>query len=111
MIEPWQVWLADLEPVEGHEQGGIRPVLVISSHVHIRLTAGRMVTVVPVSNTNRRLAFHVEIDNHHGDPTYVLTDQIRSISTVRFQRTEPWWTLKDDEIDRVAYSLRQMVDL
>jgi mRNA interferase MazF len=30
-VERWEIWLANLEPVLGSEQGKTRPVLVLSS--------------------------------------------------------------------------------
>lgn len=111
MIEPWQVWLADLEPTEGNEQAGKRPVLVISSDLHLQLGGGRMATITPITSSPQSRRYRVPIRNHAGDDNWVITDQIRTISTARFLRTTPWWVLSGDEIDRVAYSLRQMVDL
>ncbi len=110
MIEPWQVWLADLDPIEGHEQAGKRPVVVISSDLHLQLTGGRMVTVTPVTSAPQRRAYRVPITNYKGDTNWVLTDQIRTISSSRFLRNAPWWILSQDEIEDVVLALRSMVD-
>ncbi len=33
---PWQLWWVDLGNPIGHEQGGLRPVIVVSSSTHCR---------------------------------------------------------------------------
>jgi mRNA interferase MazF len=112
VIEPWQVWLADLDPTVEHGQGAVRPVLVISSAFHLRINVGRTVTVTPMTNRLRNLSYRVPVQNpHRQETTYVVTDQVRTISTLRFRYTEPWWTLNDGEISEVRRSLINMVDL
>lgn len=110
MIEPWQVWLADLDPTEGHEQAGQRPVVIISSELHLQGMQGRMATVVPVTSKFRRAHNRVEIRNPKGQANWVITEQIRTIDTRRFVRLNPWWTLAEHEIADVRASLRYLLD-
>lgn len=110
MIEPWQVWLADLDPVEGHEQAGQRPVVIVSSALHLRGMQGRMATVAPITSKYRAAHNRVEIRNPKGQPNWVITEQLRTVDTRRFARSTPWWTLSDPEIADVRHSLRYMVD-
>lgn len=110
MIEAWQVWLVDFDPVEGHEQAGKRPAVVVSSEFHLQVTGGRMVTVAPLTSSDRRTLYRPSVLNHQGERNWVLVDQIRTVSTSRFIRATPWWVLKDDEVRRVVHSLRNMVD-
>jgi mRNA interferase MazF len=111
VIEPWQVWLADLDPFEGHEQGGVRPVVVVSSEFHLRLMGGRMVTVMPLTSTDFRLSTRIKVSNpQNGRISYAITDQVRTVSTNRFERTAPWWTLKDGEVSKIRQALQKMVD-
>lgn len=110
MIEPWQVWLADLDPTEDHEQPGTRPVLIVSSEVHLRGNQGRVATVVPITSNYRRWNSYVEIINPQGNPNWAIGDHIRTIDTRRFERTTAWWTLKNAEIDQIRRVLRYMTD-
>lgn len=111
MIEPWQVWLVDLDPFEGHEQGGIRPAVVISSDFHLRLGQGRTVTVAPLTSAASRRSYRVAVTNPANNRvSFAITDQIRTISTRRFERDRPWWSLKDEEITQIRRALRGMVD-
>lgn len=49
----WSVFLAGLDPVRGSEQGGNRPVLIVSNDNFNELTSN--VTVLPLTSTQRRL--------------------------------------------------------
>ena len=89
MIEPWQVWLVDFDPVEGHDQAGTRPAVVVSSEFHLQVSGGRVVTVVPLTGSDRRSMFRPTVLNHNGDRTWVIVDQIRSVATSRFVRSTP----------------------
>lgn len=111
MIEPWQVWLANLDPIEGNEQGGVRPVIVVSSEFHLRVMQGRNVLIVPVTSRDRQLRTRVEIMNPKGETNYAITEQIRFISTRRFECSQPWWQLAATETVAVQRALRLMVDL
>ena len=83
-----EVWFADLNPVRGHEQGGHRPVLVISVDTYNRGPAG-LLLVLPITSTRRGVLYHVSIDPPEGglaSPSDILCDAIRSISRERLGR-------------------------
>ncbi len=54
-IERWEIWLANLEPVLGSEQGKTRPVLILSATALNQLLP--VVNVLPVTSRkpNRRI--------------------------------------------------------
>ncbi len=54
-VDRWEIWLADLEPVLGFEQGRTRPVLVLSSSNLNQLLP--VVNVLPITSRkpNRRI--------------------------------------------------------
>jgi mRNA interferase MazF len=79
------VWDASLEPVVGHEQGGMRPVVVVSVD---QFSSGRgdMCIAVPLTRTDRDTPLHVRIEPPEGGLTavsYALPENIRSISRRR----------------------------
>ncbi len=83
----WSVWRANLDPTSGHEQSGLRPVLVISNEVFNRRSG--LVTVLPFT-TARRLAHPWEVlvtADACGLPndSIVLPHQIRTIAANRLQ--------------------------
>ena len=82
------VWYANLEPVQGHEQGGYRPVLVVSCDAYNRGPAD-LVLVIPITSTQRGVLYHVSLAPPEGGltrPSDILCDAIRSISRERMGR-------------------------
>jgi mRNA interferase MazF len=80
-----QVWMADLDPVRGHEQGRRRPVLIVSVDAFNQTPAG-LIIIVPITGTIRPIPAHVRIEPPEGGLTkasVALCDQIRTISKAR----------------------------
>lgn len=79
------VYYADLNPVCGSEQGGIRPVLIIQNNAGNEHSP--TVIIVPISSVNKKAYFpvHVEIDENSVLPknSMVLAEQIRTIDRCR----------------------------
>ncbi len=100
MMAPWQVWLLP-------ERWEERLVLVISSDFHLRANVGRLTTVVQMTDTKMDLDYRVEVvEPKDGFHYWVLTDQIRTVSTVL---SPTGWTLNDDEVREVKHALKHMV--
>jgi mRNA interferase MazF len=81
----WSVFEADLDPVTGSEQKGIRPVLVISNEEFNRAMPN--ITVLPLTSTKRRL-YPSEVflpAGTAGQPadSIVMAHQVRTISKTR----------------------------
>ncbi len=79
------IWLADLNPVRGHDQAERRPVLVVSVDPFNHSRAD-LVVVVPITSTLRGIPFHVVVQPPEGGLTGVsalLCDAVRSISKDR----------------------------
>ena len=84
MARRGEIWLADFDPVLGHEQGRRRPALVISNDQFNNGPAERVV-VVPLTTTEReRMPLRVLIDPPEGglrERSWALCEAVRSIST------------------------------
>jgi len=79
------IWLADLNPVRGHEQAGRRPVLVVSVDPFNQSRAD-LVVVIPITTTLRNIPFHVHVQPPEGGLTNasaLLCEAVRSISKDR----------------------------
>jgi mRNA interferase MazF len=78
------IWIADLDPVRGSEQGGTRPCLVIQNDRGNRHSPTVIVAAI-TSRKKRVLPTHVPIDTdclpHH---SIVLLEQIRTVVKSRF---------------------------
>lgn len=81
------LFYADLNPVVGSEQGGIRPVLILQNDVGNHFSP----TVVAAAITSRKaknsLPTHVSLENVPGlDPTsLLLLEQLRTIDRKRLR--------------------------
>lgn len=80
-----EIWLIDLGEPIGHEQGWIRPALVVSSD-HWNKHAST-VTVLPITRTQHGFPTRVEIEAHPANgldaTSYARCEDIRSISERR----------------------------
>jgi mRNA interferase MazF len=82
------VLLCDLNPAAGREQGGVRPVVVVS-HPRYAAIPGLFIAV-PLTTRFRDLDHHVAIpaDDHTGlkQASYAMTEQVRAMSNERAGR-------------------------
>lgn len=106
-VRSGQVWFVDFDPVRGREQGKDRPALVVSSQFHLDLTAGRLITVLPLTSVERPGWIHrVGVAAGGG---WVITEQIRTVAADRFRRHAPEIGLTDDELRQVRHVLGHML--
>lgn len=107
-----EIWLADLNPIRGHEQAGTRPVLIISTDMFNHGPAG-LVFVLPLTRTDRRIPAHIPLDPPEGGVSgrsLILCDALRSISKDRLKGV-PWGTISSGTMQRVEETLRILLDL
>jgi mRNA interferase MazF len=81
------VLLADLDPVAGHEQGGRRPVLVLSGPSYNELRNEQLI-VAAITSRQRGLPFHIPVGADSGlrTPSWVQSESVRAISARRVIR-------------------------
>ena len=106
-----EVWYADFGHPVGHEQGGVRPALIVS---HDRWNRGpaHLVIALPMTTTDRGFPHHVGIDPPEGGVTrrsYAKCEDVRSISTQRLQRR--LGTVSAPTMQLVEENLRQLLAL
>jgi len=106
-----EIWLVDLNPTQGHEQGGRRPGLVVSVDLFNKGPAG-LVIVIPITTKEKGIPLHVEIKAPEGGLTkrsFIKCEDIRSVFSERLvQRLGQvtWSTL-----DEVEDCLRILLNL
>ncbi|HVQ59202.1 MAG TPA: type II toxin-antitoxin system PemK/MazF family toxin [Solirubrobacterales bacterium] len=84
-VKRGEVYLADPDPVVGHEQGGRRPHLVISVNQMNRSAAGLLIGV-PLTTTDRGSKLHVRLEPPEGGlnrVSFAMPEMARSVSTAR----------------------------
>jgi mRNA interferase MazF len=111
-IHRWgDVWLADLNPVAGHEQGGRRACLVVSEDAYNRLPI-HMAIVVPLTSRDRGLAHQpciAQAASGLDERSFARPEDVRAISADRLVRRLGQATT--DEMAAVAAVLRTFLDL
>ncbi len=80
--------MVDPDFVQGNEQSGWRPALVVSDD-RMNHGPGGLSLVVPITSTMRRLASHVVLTPPEGGLTResdLMCEQLRALSLARFRR-------------------------
>jgi mRNA interferase MazF len=86
MPERGEVWLAALDPVGRGEQGGTRPVLVVSTNAFNAWPVS-LVIVVPITTRDRGFAHHIQVGGGGLDrPSFAMPEYLRSVAQRRLQR-------------------------
>ena len=100
------LYYADLTPVTGSEQGGVRPVLMIQNDMGNRFSPTVIVAAVTSRQDKHPLPTHVLISpNHCGlkEHSVVLLEQIRTIDKQRLR--EKMGSLDDTAMSRIDQAL------
>ena len=87
-IKKGDLYFADLSPVVGSEQGGIRPVLVVQNDVGNKYSPTIIVAAVTSQMNKAKLPTHVEIDSMRYDivkDSVILLEQLRTIDKKRLK--------------------------
>ena len=82
MIRRGDIFYADLSPVVGSEQGGIRPVLIIQNNVGNKHSPTVICAAVTSRMNKAKLPTHIEISTRDYDivkNSVILLEQIRTI--------------------------------
>lgn len=86
IVKRGDVFFADLSPVVGSEQGGVRPVLVIQNDIGNRFSPTVIVAAITAQIQKAKLPTHVEINaERYGfeRDSVILLEQIRTIDKQR----------------------------
>ena len=84
-----EVYYADLSPVVGSEQGGIRPVLVLQNDVGNKVSPTIIVAAITSRKKKMRMPTHVSItmeEGHLPKNSMAMLEQIRTIDKSRIIR-------------------------
>ena len=87
-IKRGDIYYADLSPVVGSEQGGIRPVLVIQNDVGNRHSPTVICAAITSRMNKAKLPTHIEISAqryHIIKNSVILLEQIRTIDKQRLR--------------------------
>ena len=88
VIKRGDMFYADLSPVIGSEQGGIRPVLIIQNDTGNKYSPTVIAAAITSQTGKNKLPTHIEIgskENGLKADSVVLTEQIRTIDKSRLK--------------------------
>lgn len=112
IVKRGDILYADLSPVIGSEQGGVRPVLVIQNDVGNKYSPTVIISAITSQINKAKLPTHVEISApDYGLPkdSVVLLEQIRTIDKKRLR--EKIGHFDDDMMSKVDECLKISIGL
>lgn len=88
VIKRGDMFYADLSPVVGSEQGGIRPVLVIQNDMGNKYSPTVIVSAITSQLNKNKLPTHIELNTEKfglKSDSVILAEQIRTIDKSRLK--------------------------
>lgn len=88
IVKRGDIYYADLSPVVGSEQGGVRPVLIIQNDIGNRYSPTVIATAITSQINKAKMPTHIEIDAGGfglSKDSVVLAEQIRTIDKKRLK--------------------------
>lgn len=87
-VKRGDIFYADLSPVVGSEQGGIRPVLIVQNDIGNRFSPTVIAAAITSQKTKTKLPTHIELsgpDCGLARDSVILLEQIRTIDKQRLR--------------------------
>ena len=112
MIKRGDIYYADLRPVVGSEQGGVRPVLIIQNDAGNRHSPTVICAAITSRMNKAKLPTHVELSAAECDiskDSVILLEQIRTIDKQRLK--EKVCRLDSQTLKRVDIALKISLEL
>ncbi len=106
-IRRGDIYYADLSPVVGSEQGGVRPVLIVQNDVGNRFSPTVIAAAITSQKDKARLPTHIQVDSVDSGlakDSVVLLEQIRTLDKRRLK--EHMGRLDDSFMDQVDQALQ-----
>lgn len=100
-IRRGDIFYADLSPVVGSEQGGVRPVLIVQNDIGNKYSPTVIAAAITSQTGKNRLPTHIDVTASSGlaKDSVILLEQIRTIDKRRLK--EKMGHLDDDVMSRV----------
>ena len=109
-IKRGDIYKADLSPVVGSEQGGIRPVVIVQNDMGNRYSPTIIVVPITTRLNKKNLPTHTKINNSSLlKESIALLEQIRTIDKSRL--IEFIGVPNESEMNRITEALRISIDV
>ncbi len=106
MIKRGEIYYADLSPVVGSEQGGLRPVLIVQNDVGNKFSPTVIAAAITSQKDKTSLPTHIKVNANEcglSKNSIVLLEQVRTIDKQRLK--ERMGKLDDFDMYRVNKAL------
>ncbi len=101
-----EIYYADLSPVVGSEQGGIRPVLIVQNDVGNKYSPTVIAAAITSQKFKTKLPTHISVNADEcglARDSVVLLEQVRTLDKQRLK--ERMGTLEDGDMTRIDRAL------
>lgn len=105
-VKRGEIYYADLSPVVGSEQGGVRPVLIVQNDVGNRYSPTVIAAAITSQQDKSRLPTHISLNSKNcglAKDSVVLLEQIRTIDKKRLK--EKMGRLDDSSMGKINQAL------
>ena len=105
-VKRGEIYYADLSPVVGSEQGGVRPVLIVQNDVGNRYSPTVIAAAITSQKEKSKLPTHIEINSQVcglSRDSVVVLEQIRTLDTKRLK--EKMGRLDDGSMGQINQAL------
>ncbi len=105
-IKRGEIYYADLSPVVGSEQGGIRPVLIVQNDVGNKYSPTVIAAAITSQKFKTNLPTHISVNADNcglSKNSIVLLEQVRTLDKQRLK--ERMGTLENGDMSRVDRAL------
>ena len=102
IVRKGDIFYADLSPVIGSEQGGIRPVVILQNDVGNRFSQTTIVAIITSKLTKAKMPTHISIDAEKyglNKKSIILVEQIRTVDKRRIK--EKLGKLNEEDIKKI----------
>ena len=106
IVKRGDIFYADLSPVIGSEQGGIRPVIIIQNDIGNKYSPTVIVAAITSQINKAKLPTHVEISSEEyglNKDSVVLLEQVRTLDKKRLK--EKIGHMTDNDMENVDKAL------
>jgi mRNA interferase MazF len=112
IVKRGDIFYADLSPVVGSEQGGVRPVIIIQNDIGNKYSPTIIIAAITSQINKAKLPTHVEISSEEyglNKDSVVLLEQIRTLDKKRLK--EKIGHMTDNDMKKVDTALLISVGL
>ena len=105
MIKRGDIYYADLSPVVGSEQGGLRPVLIVQNDVGNKFSPTVIAAAITSQTNKAKLPTHIPLDDRCGltRESVILLEQMRTLDKTRLK--EKMGHISKSTMDRVNQAI------